>query len=304
MLQVVLAVLPTFLLILAGALIFRSGFLSRTFWIEAERLIYFVLFPALLAGSVAKADLGGLEVERMAGAVAGTMLAATLALLLLRPALRIDGASFTSVYQGTIRMNTYLAFAVALGVGGSPAVQATAVAVAVFVPLANLFCVSILVRYAGAGPASLRRALIAILKNPLILSILAGIALNLSGIGAPPVLGPMLDILGTAALALGLLAVGAGLDFSTVRRSSLVVAGTTVLKLLAMPLLAFALVRLIGLDGYGGFAVVLLNAMPTAGAAYILARQLGGNASLMASIITVQTGASLLSLPLILTLVA
>lgn len=302
--QVVLAVLPTFLLILAGSLAFRSSFLGRTFWIEAERLIYFVLFPALLANSVAKADLGGLEVERMAGAVAGTMLLATVTLLSLRPLLRIDGPGFTSVYQGVIRMNTYLAFAVALGAGGQAAVQATAVAVAVFVPLANLLCVSVLVRYAGAGPASLRRALFAIAKNPLILAILAGAALNLGGIGAPPVIGPMLEILGTAALALGLLAVGAGLDFSTVRRSSRVVAGATLLKLIAMPLLAFALTRLLGLTGWGAFAVVLLNAMPTAGAAYILARQLGGNASLMASIITVQTGCSLISLPLILALVA
>lgn len=305
MTDVILATLPIFLLIFVGTAALRSGFLGQGFWRETEKLIYFVLFPCLLLGSVARAELGALEILPMAGAILGAMAGMTLLMLLLRPRLALDGPAFTSLYQGVIRMNTYLAFAVAAGVGGQPAVQATAVAVAIFVPAANVLCVTVLVRYAGSsGAASVGRTLLAVARNPLILSILGGIALNLTGLGLPPVIGPMLKILGDAALGLGLIAVGAGLDFRSARTSGSTVLLASALKLAVMPALAWGLCRLFGLSGPGALAVLLLNAMPTAGAAYILARQLGGDAPLMASIITVETALAMLTLPLVLALTA
>jgi len=301
--DVILATLPIFLLIFVGTAALRSGFLGQGFWRETEKLIYFVLFPCLLLGSVARAELGQLEIPPMAGTVLGAMAAMTLLMLLLRPRLTVSGPAFTSMFQGVIRMNTYLAFATAAAVGGQPAVEATAVAVAIFVPTANVLCVTLLVRFAGAaGGATVGRTLLAVAKNPLILSILGGILLNLTGIGLPPVIGPMLDILGDAALGLGLIAVGAGLDFATARRSGGPVLLTSLLKLAVMPALAWGLCRLFGLEGPGALAVILLNAMPTAGAAYILARQLGGDAPLMASIITVETAMAMASLPVVLSL--
>jgi len=305
-LAIVFATLAIFLLIFVGTGLLRSGWLSRGFWNDAEKLIYFVLFPALLLSSTASASLDSLELLPMAGAIVGTQLAATLGLLVLRPALGIGGAAFTSVYQGVIRMNTYLAFAVGLAVAGQPGVEATAVSVAIFVPVANLLCVTILVRY-GEGQrrdSALWRTAKAIVTNPLIVSILIGMALNLGGIGLPPVIGPMLESLGRAAIALGLLAVGAGLDFRAARASGGTVALTTILKLAAMPALAYGLARLCGVDGVALVAIVALNAMPTSAASFILARQLGGDAPLMASIVTVQTAVAMASLPLVLGLLA
>lgn len=307
MLEIVFATLAIFLLIFIGAATLKSGWLGRGFWNEAEKLIYYLLFPALLLRSVAEAELAGLEILPMAGTVVGTMIVATAALLAAKPFVTLPGPAFASLYQGVIRMNTYLAFAVAFAIAGRVGVEATAVAVAIFVPVANLLCVTILVRYgdqpAGRGGNALLRTLKAIATNPLILAILAGIVLNLTGIGLPPVIGPMLEILGRAALGLGLLAVGAGLDFRAALSSGKVVLLATGLKLVVMPALAFGLAWLLGLDGPGLLAVVLLNAMPTAGAAYILARQLGGDAPLMASIITLQTAGAMASLPIVLGLI-
>jgi malonate transporter and related proteins len=305
-LEIVFATLAIFLLIFVGTALLRSGWLARPFWSEAEKLIYYVLFPALLLSSTASADLAGLDLLPMAGTIIGVLLLATVALLALRPLLTLSGPAFTSVYQGVIRMNTYLAFAVAYAVAGQPGVEATAVTVAVFVPTANLLCVTMLVRY-GAGRregSALWRTAKAIVTNPLIVSILIGMALNLSGLGLPPVIGPMLETLGRASIALGLLAVGAGLDFQAARTSGGIVALATLLKLAAMPALAYGLAQLLGVDGLGLLAIVALNAMPTSAAAYILARQLGGDAPLMASIVTVQTALSMASLPVVLGLLS
>lgn len=302
MIEIVYATLAIFLLIFVGTLLLRSGWLGRAFWNEAEKLIYYLLFPALLLSSTASADLAGLELLPMAGAIVGTLLLATLGLLLLRPVLGIGGPAFTSLYQGTIRMNTYLAFAVGFAVAGQVGVEATAVTVAIFVPVANLLCVAVLVRHGEGHPqgSAFWRTAKAIVTNPLIVSILIGMALNLGGIGLPPVIGPMLETLGRAAIAIGLLAVGAGLDFRAARSSGGTVVVATVLKLAAMPALAYGLSRLCGVDGVALLAIVALNAMPTSAASYILARQLGGDAALMASIVTVQTALSMASLPLVL----
>ena len=306
MLEIVFATLAVFLLIFVGTLLARSSWLGPPFWREAEKLIYFVLFPALLVSSTASANLSGLTLLPMAGALVGTQLLATLALLLIRRPLGLDGPAFTSLYQGVIRMNTYLAFGVAFATAGQAGVEAASVAVAIFIPVANLLCVTILVRYGKSEPggSALWRTLKAVVTNPLILSILLGLALNVSGLGLPPVIGPMLETLGRAAIALGLLAVGAGLDLRAARGSGGIVLLATVLKLAAMPALAFGLSRLLGLDGAALLAVVTLNAMPTSAASYILARQLGGDATLMASIVTVETAVSMASLPLVLGLLA
>jgi predicted permease len=106
--------------------------------------------------------------------------------------------------------------------------------------------------------------------------------------------------LSNLALPLGLMTVGAGLQLAALRRASapfLVAAG---LKLLLLPLVALGLTQLMGLSGLLVQVAVLLAALPTATSAYILARQLGGDAPLMAAIISGQTLLAMVTIPLML----
>ena len=133
--------------------------------------------------------------------------------------------------------------------------------------------------------------------NPLILACLSGIGLNLSGIGLPWGSAAVLDILARAALPLGLLAVGAGLQIEGLNRPGLL-AATSSLKLLALPALAGTLCWLFNPGRLETAVLVTFTALPGASTAYILARQLGGDAALMAAIVTVETALALLTLPL------
>jgi malonate transporter and related proteins len=141
-----------------------------------------------------------------------------------------------------------------------------------------------------------------IVTNPLILACLAGAVLNLTGIGPPPVLGEMLRLLGRAALPIGLLAVGAALDLEAARRAKRVSGLASLLKLAALPALAYGLGAAFGADGVALSVGVVFAAVPTATSAYILARQLGGDAALMANLCTLQTLLALVTLPLVLVL--
>lgn len=295
------ALLPLFALIIAGAVLHRAGFPGATFWPQLERFIYFVLFPALLVEGLATADLAPGSIPAMVAATALTLLAMSAMLLALRPLLRVDGPGFTSVYQGAVRFNTYLGIAVALAVYGEGAMAVAALVLALLIPLVNVGSVLVLTVYAGgrADPAALARGLA---RNPLILACVTGLLLNLSGLGLNRHFATLLDTAGAAAVPLGLMTVGAGLRLDRVWRDAGTIAQTTVLKLAVMPAVAWAAAQLLGLDALETRVLVLIAALPTATSAYILARQMGGDHRLVASILTLQTAAAAVTLPVVLTL--
>lgn len=297
---ILLAILPVFLVIATGALARRLGFPGAGFWVPAERLTYYLLFPALIVATLARAELGGLALGPMAVALMAGPLAVTPLLFALRPVMGLSGPAFTSVYQGAIRFNTYIGLAVAFALRGEKGVAAAAVAIAVLAVFGNLLSVAVLAAYGGAGRPSPLAVLRQVLGNPLILSALLGMGLNASGLGLPLVVEPTLEILARAALALGLLAAGAGLNFAAVRRQWGAIAVSSALKLLAVPALTVAACWALGVSGLAAFTAVLFNGLPAAPSAYILARQLGGDAGLMAGILTAQIALAIVTLPLVL----
>lgn len=297
---VALAVLPVFLLIFLGSLIARRAPFDATFWNGVERLTYFVLFPALLISSLAKSDLDFGEVLPMVAAIDAAILTMVPITLLLKRFMGMSGPEFGSFLQGAIRMNTYIGFAVSFALYGSDGLAKAAVAVIAIVPLVNVLCVMALVRFGDRGDGKQPRVLRELARNPLILGCLIGLLMNVSGIGLPPVLGPMLEILGRAALALGLLAVGAALDLEAARRGGALLGVSSLLKLAVMPLLTAAGCVLLGVEGPALGVALLFNGLPTATSAYILSRQLGGDYRLMAAITTGQTALSMLTIPLVL----
>lgn len=297
------AVFPVFLLILLGYLLRWRGWLADAFWEPAERLCYFVLLPALLIGSLARADFAAVPAAAVAGAVALAILVMTALLLAVQLATRGDGPAFTAVLQTSIRPNTYIGLSIPFALYGEQGLAIAALIVAVVVPTVNLVSVAALVRYGGSYAGRNPRLLRAVVLNPLILASLAGLALNLSGLGLPPVADETLAILARAALPLALLAVGAGLDLAAARASGARVGVAVVLKLAGLPLLTAAACWLLGVGGLAWTVAMVFNALPSATSSYILARQMGGAPGLVANILTVQTLAAAVTLPLLVLLV-
>lgn len=186
---------------------------------------------------------------------------------------------------------------------GTAGTTVAAVAVALLVPMVNVLCVASFIAAGTLGRASLGRSLGALARNPLILACLAGIGLNASGIGLPGWSAATVELLGRAALPLGLVAVGVALRPAALLRRDRGVWVANLIKLVLMPAAVLALALLLGLDPVTRDVALLFAALPTATSAYILARQLGGDAELMAALITGQTLLAMLTLPLWLKLV-
>jgi malonate transporter len=295
------ALAPIFLLIALGWLLRTRGFLGPSFWLGAERLVYWILFPALLLLTTASSDLTGLRGLPLAIAlVASIVLTAALAFA-LRGRLGLDGASFTSVFQGAIRNNTYVGLAGAGALYGEAGLAVMGIVVFVVVTLVNVLSVIVLVSHRGRA-MRVRDLLVSLAKNPLILACVGGFVLNTTAIGLWDLANAMLEILGRPALTLGLLCVGAGLDLGRLGRNPPAVIAASALKLVVMPVATWGFCRLFGVEGVSAATAMLFTAAPISASSYVLARQLGGDAPLMAGLITLSTILAAITMPLALAL--
>ncbi|KVP64914.1 AEC family transporter [Burkholderia ubonensis] len=297
---VLLALAPVALLVALGHGLKRSGFVGDAFWPSAERLCYYVLLPALFAHGLASARLQSLAVMPLALALVGSTVAAAAALLLIRPFVRVDGAGFTSVFQGAVRFNNYLGASLAAGLFGAQGIALAAVCVAAIVPTVNLMCVLVFARYGSTrlGIAALVRQIV---SNPLVVACATGIAMQASGATFPPAIEPAVRALGAASMPLGLLCVGAALTFDAARAWMQPVCVASAFKFVAMPLLTLVAGRVLGLGDAALTVALLFQALPTSSASYLMARQLGGDAPLMAGITAFQTLFATIAMPAVLT---
>lgn len=301
------ALFPVFAVILIGHGLYRSRFVAVEFWTAAERITFYVFFPALLVRNTAQANLAGLQAGALAAALLGGIGVAVALAVAGRRLLALSGPAFTSLVQSAIRPNVYVAIAAAVTLFGSDGLTAISVCIAIVVPTVNVISVFVLVRYAGGhdgsgGVAAWRAVGLRVVTNPLILACGLGLVLNLSGLGLPPLLGPLLDVLGRASLAVGLLAVGAGLDFAALRRAGAGVAAASALKLIVLPLLTGLLAGLLAIETTTAAVAVIMASVPVSASAYVMARQMGGDAALMAGSITATTLAAAATMPLMLLL--
>jgi predicted permease len=300
MLAILSALLPTFALIVVGYVLRERRFLPDSFWPGAEKLTYFITFPALLFSNTAKADLGSLPLLGIATAMLGTIAICTALILVARPVLKVSAPTFSSLVQGAIRPNTYIGLAVAAALLGTHGLTVTALCVALVVPTVNVISV---LACAHLGENDRKPGVLSLLrdvaKNPLLMACVLGSLFNVLGIGLPPIIGPFLEVLGRAALPIGLLAVGAGLDLSAARRAGFPVGVSSIGKLVLSPAIAAGLCLMLGLPDIELAAVVLYAALPCSASAYVLARLMGGDAQMMASIITVHTLLAIITMPVI-----
>lgn len=285
-------VLPDFLLILLGwVLHHRFGF-NREFFTGLEKLVYYVLFPTLLFQSVLKTPLsaqttGDLLLVAFILVVVGFVLVRIGGRLLKTPAMALASAT-----QCGFRFNTYLGLALAPSLGGASGQTVMALVVGLTVPMANIAAVYPLARHQGGNVFG------ALMRNPLLISTLLGLAANLAGFKLPLSLDIMADRLGLAAVALGILCIGPSLNWQGSQGQGRFVAWVVATKILVLPVTAWLCARWLGLDDITTAMLVLFGSLPCASAAYVLAVRMGGDGRLVSLIISVSTLATAVTIPL------
>lgn len=296
--DVIAAIFPIFAAILVGAALKQFLIKTTDVWAGIDRLTYYLLLPSLLIVEIYRADFS----SGHAGTAVGVTLAATLGvsglLVFLRPVITRDTPLFTSIFQGSVRYNSYVLLAVADALYGAEGLALAIVFIAVMVIATNMLGVVVLSAFSN-GKSNLKRILVGVIKNPIIIAAGAGAILNVSNIHVPLPIENTAALFKTAALPLSLLSVGAGLRFVMDKKALGAIALSTTIKLAVLPVITGICLHLAGIDGMVLAMGVLYAGMPCAGNAYILARQLNGDPEAMASIITLETLLSAFSVAVI-----
>lgn len=292
-----LSVLPLLLIIASGYALAKSAIIPRSSWAAIETLSFRGLIPATLILAIARSDL---SIERFGGfgiALVGTLAIVALLALALRvlPHSTLDNAGFTSLFQGSIRWNAFVALAAAeqFLTGG---IAIMAVAIAILIPLINVTCIVVLAWF-GPSKASLFKVLNTLARNPLVQACVIGLSLNMTGVSLPVPVTDALDMIGRGALGVGLMAVGAGISLRRLQRLDWRVCFGALMRPLLASSIFVAMGVFLGLPEAQVFAGVLVFAAPAAANGYIVAKQMGGDADLYADIMTWQVVLSLMVLP-------
>jgi len=293
------ALIPIIILIILGYILKQTKFLSEETWSGMEKLTYFVLFPSLLIRTLANQSLTGAPWSSMLVVIIGTIMTSVVLLIVFRKFLSRNNATFTSIFQGGVRFNTYIALAVAQSLYGAKGLAMSSIAAGFMIVLINLWCISVFAIWGKATFQGVLAFIKEIIVNPLIVACAIGWFLSLSGIGLPYVVGDVFEIVGRAALPFGLLAVGAALKLEGIRGHVGPIVISSLVQFGIKPLVASGLVFFTGLNGIAGAVLIIAFMTPTAPSAYILARQLGGDTEAMASIITLQTLIAFLIMPVL-----
>jgi malonate transporter len=303
-----IALVPVFLVILLGYALRRGHLIADNHWLGIDQICYYVLFPAIIFKEIAVADLAGIPVWGMAAAMMLAISTMFVVLLIGRKglcaALGMDGPAFTSVFQGATRWHTFIALAIIPIYFGDAALALGGLCAAAMIPLLNIVNVAVLAHFASGQRPKPLDVILSVVKNPFVLSSVGGVLFKFTGLPLPKLGFDVLDMIGRGSLGLALLTVGAGLRLDKAFEAKGPVIVATALKLLVMPLFMAAWLWALGVSGPAAAVVILSGAVPTGSGAYVLARKMGGDAPLVANILTLQVICAAFTIPLIMTLLA
>jgi predicted permease len=287
-----LLILPNFMLILVGLALARKFDFGRDFWDGMEKLVYYVLFPALLFRSLAVAKIDLSATGPLILVALGITFAGFLLSLLPGPVFKLDRKLLATGSQAGYRFNTYVGLAIAGSLFGTPGVALAALLLGVMIPLANFLAVAMLASHGQRG------FLGELARNPLLVSTLAGFAWNALGLPLPGFADQTLALLAQTSLPAGLLSVGAAMRLERDPGATGAHAWWLAVKLVVVPAMAWAVIRYFGFTGIEAKVLLLCAALPTATNAYILAVRMTGDGRAVATQITLGTVLSMLTIPL------
>ncbi|SBS25286.1 Membrane transport protein [Marinomonas aquimarina] len=296
--ELFIAILPVFLLLMMGGLLQRWRFPFDGFWQGVDKLVYWCLFPALLFSKTSVIDFANPMLLRYGMVLVSALAVTALVIFITARWLQVSAPTTTSMLQAAVRFNTFITLALAERLYGAEGLVLAALGAAVLIPSVNVFLVVSMVSMHGQKQQSLAKLIAKeLLRNPLILAIAAGLGLNALGLTPIPIVSDMAQMLAQATLPLVLLAVGAGVRLTTVRAIGASFWLSAAGRFLVFPSVVLLVCYLLEINGLAAYVALLFGIVPTATSGYALAKQLGGDADSLAAFITLQTAMSLLTVP-------
>ena len=303
--QIFLLVSPVFLLIILGNFLRRIKVPDVSFWEINDKLCYWVLIPALLFHYISQINLSSEMLYSYSIIIYVGFFIAILTVLILGKLLGYPPERWTSILQGAVRQNAFIALAITGSLFGDEGLKIASIFMLIYVPSINIIIVTTMVMNFGQSKNNASKnefitVFIELSKNPFILAMIAGLIFSIAQSEKLKVIIDTSGLLGSAALPIMLLTIGAKIKVRDLALTITPILISNVLKLLALPLIAFFIANYLGLSEIEVIVAVIFAAVPTAVSSHTLARQFGADDQLMTSIITTQVILSFITIPILL----
>ena len=303
--QIFLLISPVFLLIILGNFLRRIKVPDVSFWEINDKLCYWVLIPALLFHYISQINLSSEMLYSYSIIIYVGFFIAILTVLILGKLLGYPPERWTSILQGAVRQNAFIALAITGSLFGDEGLKIASIFMLIYVPSINIIIVTTMVMNFGQSKKNASKnefitVFIELSKNPFILAMIAGLIFSIIQSEKLKVIIDTSGLLGSAALPIMLLTIGAKIKVRDLALTITPIIISNFLKLLALPLIAFFVANYLGLSEIEVVVAVIFAAVPTAVSSHTLARQFGADDQLMTSIITTQVILSFITIPILL----
>jgi len=291
------AVLPVFLIILAGYFFARYKILDTDFSDTASRFVFIAALPALLFKNVAGSDFSGIFNRDLLNSVLLVVAATVLifsSLIFFTKKRFVDEKRRGAFIQGSFRGNfALLGIPLIYNIASDEGVLAASLIAAFVIPLYNILAIIALSLHRKTG---IKLMVITMIKNPLIIATVAGMMVSAANIELPVIFNRTVDMLAVLAIPMALLSIGVFFKLDNFFSNIKTVTLTAVIKTVITPLIFAPAAYLAGLRGVYLASVFVLFAAPSAVSCYIMAKGMGADEELTAGIIILSTAISSLTL--------
>ena len=299
---------PVFILIVLGNLLRRNSIPSDFFWGLNDKLVYWILMPSLLFNQLSQTIFAPNIFTNYAMVILSGFIVVILLSILICKLSGYTTEVSSSIMQGAARHNGFIALAIVSSLFGAEAIALGVIIMAILIPVANIVIVTIMVtqlqdKKPHKSKSVLTDIFVDLAKNPILVSVLIGLAFSLMGMRNIPVIFETTSLLGSAALPIMLLSVGANIELSQLKIKVIPAIISIILKLAIFPLIVYLVASYLKLSQLEMIVAVIFASVPTAVSSFALARQLGGETKLMARIISIQVALSFITIPLVLVII-
>ena len=307
--EIFLLISPVFILIILGNILRRIGVPDLSFWDVNDKLVYWVLIPALLFHHISQINLSSSMFYSYGVVILSGLFIVTIVAISLGKLLGYSSESWSSILQGAARHNAFIALAIAGSLFGDVGLAIGAVFMLLYVPSINIVVISIMVSNLNQpGQTDSKKGIanifVELIKNPFILAMIAGLIFSLIDSEKIVIIHETSGLLGSAALPIMLLTIGAKIKVRDLALKITPILISNSLKLIAFPVIAYFVAKFMGLSQLEVIVAVIFASVPTAASSHALAKQFGGDAQLMTSIITTQVALSFITIPVILAVIS
>ncbi|MFT6332173.1 MAG: putative permease [Lentimonas sp.] len=304
MFEILNSLFPVFIVIIFGYATKHLKLLSDEFWPSCEKLVYYALLPILLFINIFAAEYQ--NIASYFSMIISAISAISIIILLLflgKNIFGIKNPNFTSLFQGSTYSNAaYIGIPSTYALFGQEGLVVYCILIAVMVPFVNAVTIIVLSIYSNGKNKTIFKTIAQkLVFHPIILACVLGFLFSYLAISLPELILNPLEIMGKAAIPLGLMVVGGALNIKSTRGYWRYIISATAIKLIALPLIIITLAKFLDVSKFNTQILIMYAALPTAAATYLLAKKMNGNAPLMAGIIVFETLISLITMSFILT---